>query len=90
MPLNTPYRTVFNSIISRLHAAGFFKKWNMDYAFLEQIVPKSNQKRSRHFHSSRTKVTIVSLIGPAFIWVVGLIMATSIFILELICSVCIK
>lgn len=84
MPINTPYRNAINSIISRLHAAGLFLKWNQDYASTAQMVPKSYEKASSTFKSTRNHFRLQNMVGPGIIWFLGMISASVAFIFELV------
>lgn len=82
MSINAPYRNAMNTIISHLHSAGIIAKWSKDYSSLAHLVPRSYQKTTKQFQS-KNKFTLTSLIGPVFIWLIGIIFATITFIIEI-------
>lgn len=84
MPMNTPFRNAINTIISRLHAAGLFLKWNQDYASTAQMVPKSYESGFKNFQTTRNHFRLQNMVGPAIIWFLGMISASVAFVCELV------
>lgn len=78
LQLAAPYRQSFSSIISRLHASGLFLKWQTE-SMSGIVIPKSHQGSSS---TNEVKFDLVTILGPALIWLLGISVAIVIFIFE--------
>lgn len=79
LQLAAPYRNTFSSLISRLHASGLFSKWHADAMEVPQLIPKSHSGASS---MTEVKFDLVTILGPALIWMTGIILSCVVFSLE--------